>query len=115
MTIVERIKTLCAERHITIASLERRLNLGNGTIGRWNTASPTVERLGRVADYFGVSLDYLTGREQREVINSVYLSCLRRAQSQDVDPGDLELALETILKLRKNDEIRRARRERAGQ
>ncbi len=115
MTIVERIKTLCAESHITIASLERRLNLGNGTIGRWNTASPTVERLGRVADYFGVSLDYLTGREQREVINSVYLSCLRRAQSQDVDPGDLELALETILKLRKNDEIRRARRERAGQ
>ena len=101
MTIVERIKTLCAESHITIAS--------------WNTASPTVERLGRVADYFGVSLDYLTGREQREVINSVYLSCLRRAQSQDVDPGDLELALETILKLRKNDEIRRARRERAGQ
>ena len=115
MTILERIKTLCAESHITIASLERRLNLGNGTIGRWNTASPTVERLGRVADYFGVSLDYLTGREQREVINSVYLSCLRRAQSQDVDPGDLELALETILKLRKNDEIRRARRERAGQ
>ena len=115
MTIVERIKTLCAESHITIASLERRLNLGNGTIGRWNTASPTVERLGRVADYFGVSLDYLTGREQREVINSVYLSCLRRAQSQDVDPGDLELALETILKLRKNDEIRRVRRERAGQ
>ena len=115
MTIVERIKTLCAESHITIASLERRLNLGNGTIGRWKTASPTVERLGRVADYFGVSLDYLTGREQREVINSVYLSCLRRAQSQDVDPGDLELALETILKLRKNDEIRRARRERAGQ
>ena len=115
MTIVERIKTLCAESHITIASLERRLNLGNGTIGRWNTASPTVERLGRVADYFGVSLDYLTGREQREVVNSVYLSCLRRAQSQDVDPGDLELALETILKLRKNDEIRRARRERAGQ
>ena len=115
MTIVERIKTLCAESHITIASLERRLNLRNGTIGRWNTASPTVERLGRVADYFGVSLDYLTGREQREVINSVYLSCLRRAQSQDVDPGDLELALETILKLRKNDEIRRARRERAGQ
>ena len=115
MTIVERIKTLCAESHITIASLERRLNLGNGTIGRWNTASPTVERLGRVADYFGVSLDYLTGREQREVINSVYLSCLRRAQSQDVDPGDLELALETILKRRKNDEIRRARRERAGQ
>ena len=115
MTIVERIKTLCAESHITIASLERRLNLGNGTIGRWNTASPTVERLGRVADYFGVSLDYHTGREQREVINSVYLSCLRRAQSQDVDPGDLELALETILKLRKNDEIRRARRERAGQ
>lgn len=56
MDIVERIRQLCARNDISIAALERQLNFGNGTIGRWSTASPTVERLGKVADYFGVSV-----------------------------------------------------------
>ena len=47
MDIVERIRQLCARNDISIAALERQLNFGNGTIGRWSTASPTVERLGR--------------------------------------------------------------------
>ena len=68
MDIVERIRQLCARNDISIAALERQLNFGNGTIGRWSTASPTVELLGKVADYFGVSVDYLTGREQQETL-----------------------------------------------
>ena len=47
MDIVERIRQLCARNDISIAALERQLNFGNGTIGRWSTASPTVERLGK--------------------------------------------------------------------
>ena len=70
MDIVERIRQLCARNDISIAALERQLNFGNGTIGRWSTASPTVERLGKVADYFGVSVDYLTGREQQETLDA---------------------------------------------
>ena len=70
MDIVERIRQLCARNDISIAALERQLNFGNGTIGRWSTASPTVERLGKVADYFGVSVDYLTGREQQETLEA---------------------------------------------
>ena len=104
MDIVERIRQLCAQNGTTIARLERQLNFGNGTIGRWSSASPTVERLGKVADYFGVSVDYLTGREQQETLDNLYLSCLRRAQSQGIDPRDLELVVNTILQLRKRDE-----------
>ena len=106
MDIVERIRQLCARNDISIAALERQLNFGNGTIGRWSTASPTVERLGKVADYFGVSVDYLTGREQQETLDNLYLSSLRRAQSQGIDPRDLELAVNTILQLRKQDGIK---------
>ncbi len=101
MEIVERIRQLCSQSNISIAALERQLNFGNGTIGRWNTASPTIERLGKVADYFGVSVDYLTGREEKETLDNLYLSCLRRAQSQGIDPRDLELAVNTILQLRR--------------
>ena len=44
--------------------------------------------------------------EQQETLDNLYLSCLRRAQSQDIDPRDLELAVNTILQLRKQDGIK---------
>lgn len=43
MSIVDKIRELCAERGESLASLERKLGLGNGTIGRWENGSPTLE------------------------------------------------------------------------
>lgn len=40
--IYEKIKRLAAEEGISIASLEKKLNIGNGTIRKWNEASPTL-------------------------------------------------------------------------
>lgn len=34
-------------------------SIGNGVIARWETSSPTVEKLKAVADYFGVTIDCL--------------------------------------------------------
>lgn len=59
--LFSRIKRLCDERQITIASLERELSFGGGTIARWKVASPTVDKLVDVARYFGVTVDYLCG------------------------------------------------------
>ena len=61
MTITDRIKELCDRKSITIAALERTLDFGNGTIRRWSTTSPSVDKLKMVADYFGVNVDYLIG------------------------------------------------------
>ena len=36
------------------------------TIVRWDKSSPTTDKLQKVADYFGVSIDYLLGRELNE-------------------------------------------------
>ena len=57
--IYSNIVTLCKERGISIARLERESGLGNATIRGWASASPTVDRLKRVADYLGVSVDQL--------------------------------------------------------
>lgn len=103
MSIVDKIRELCAERGESLASLERKLGLGNGTIGRWENGSPTLEKLGRVADYFGVSVDYLASRDDRKTLDSLYLSCLRKAQKNNIDPADIELALNTIIALRQKD------------
>ena len=60
--IYERISKLCAEHKISIAKLEKETGISNGTIARWGKSSPTADKLTKVADHFGVSVDYLLGR-----------------------------------------------------
>ena len=62
MTIVERIDSLCRAKGITIYRLEKDLGLSQSTIRKWETASPTCTSLLAVANYFDISLDFLTGR-----------------------------------------------------
>lgn len=64
--IVENIRRLCAARGITIKQLEAETGIGNGVIARWGTSSPTVDRLKRVADFFGVTVDKLIGEVKSE-------------------------------------------------
>ena len=57
--LIENITNLCKEKNITFAELERETGLGNGTIRRWDEMNPRVDRLKLVADYFGVTIDFL--------------------------------------------------------
>lgn len=59
--VFSRIKELCAEKGITITKLESLMKMSQSTIGKWRTATPTVDKLIKVAQYFHVSLDYITG------------------------------------------------------
>ena len=64
MTLVEKIKALCDSHDLTFAALERRLDFGNGTIRKWDNATPSGDKLVKVADFFSVSVDYLLGRDE---------------------------------------------------
>ena len=57
--VFSNIASLCKDRDISIAKLEREIGLGNATIRTWKTSSPSVDRLKLVADYFGVTVDSL--------------------------------------------------------
>ena len=46
----------------SIAELERKLNISNGTITKWDKSQPTTKVLEKLSDYFDVSIDYLLGR-----------------------------------------------------
>ena len=63
MTLVERIRRLCAEHDISVRQLELITGLTERTIGRWDVSTPSVDKVQKVAEYFGVSIDYLMGRE----------------------------------------------------
>lgn len=57
--LYQNIVVLCKGKGISIAKLEKETGLGNGTVGRWEKSSPSVENVKKVADYFDVSVDYL--------------------------------------------------------
>jgi transcriptional regulator with XRE-family HTH domain len=92
---------LCEKNNISIAALERECGLGNATIKKWATSTPSGDRLSKVADYFNVSVDFLLGREDnKNDLNSVYFSLAKEAQENGIDPDDIRLTLETIKRLR---------------
>lgn len=53
------VKNLCAIKGITLAALERAMDFGNGSLKKWATSSPSVDKVKKVADYFGVTVDEL--------------------------------------------------------
>lgn len=59
-----RIKDLRDERHISQYALAEKLGVAQSTIGNWEagTREPNLDTIMRIADYFGVSLDFLIGR-----------------------------------------------------
>ena len=60
--MVDLIKFLCNKKGITVSALGVELGLGKNSITRWDENKPSVDRVQKVADYFGVSVDYLLGR-----------------------------------------------------
>ncbi|MGG5358875.1 MULTISPECIES: helix-turn-helix domain-containing protein [unclassified Enterococcus] len=74
MNTYEIIKNLAKTNKISIAELERKLNLSNGSISKWSKNSPNTEPIAKVADYFDVSIDFLLGRENNEEKKRIDLS-----------------------------------------
>lgn len=60
--LFDKVKALCAEHQTNLSKLERDCGLANATIRRWELVSPNMDSLVKVADYFGVSIDYLLDR-----------------------------------------------------
>lgn len=57
--LVDRLDGVVKGKKLTFNRIERELGLGNGTIKRWNDQSPRLDKLAAVAQFLGVSLDYL--------------------------------------------------------
>ena len=61
----ERLKELRQEKDISQETLAKELGVGNGTISLWENGKrePKLSNLILIAEYFGVSIDYLAGLE----------------------------------------------------
>ncbi len=82
MTLLDRIKDLTKKNNTNLKALEANAGLGNGTIRRWDTSPPSVDKLQKMADLLNTTMDYLmTGRsgtvqnlfsEDREWLNLIH-------------------------------------------
>ncbi len=90
MMIIEKIKLLCTERGLSMYRVEKDCGFSNGSIMKWDKSSPKLENAIKLADYFGISLDYLVGRDFPKETNLIerpdyVLSSVLIELSQDKD------------------------------
>lgn len=55
----DRIKLLCKKHGISVNKLEQELGIARGSLCKMNTNKPSLDRAKKIADYFGVTVDYL--------------------------------------------------------
>ena len=72
MTTFERIESLRKSRNISQGNLEKELGFSNGSISKWKNSTPTPDRLKKLAEYFGVTINYLLTGEESELSDSKY-------------------------------------------
>ena len=64
MSVKTRVLQLCEEHGVRPGTLEREIKLSSGTISRWNDKSfPNSQTLAAIADFFGVTTDWILERE----------------------------------------------------
>lgn len=63
MKLYDRIKEICSEQGIDVATLERRCGFDGGCIRKWNESEPGAIRLNKVAKALDVTVDSLLAEE----------------------------------------------------
>lgn len=110
----DKIKALRKEHNMTQNDLAQKLNVAQGAVAMWETdkRTPDVDMLKKIANYFNVSLDWLTGNSEYRNVNeyggnqelsNVYFSLAKEAQEEGIDPDDIKLAFELIKANKKRD------------
>lgn len=90
-----RIKELCENRGISMTKLSEDLGIAASLIRKWKTTtSPSVDKVKMIAEYFGVSADYLIGLSDiqdsaEKLVGDEDFVSLQRAKSR-MSPQDKE-------------------------
>ncbi|MNV20080.1 hypothetical protein D3C71_1109680 [compost metagenome] len=71
MGIVENIKFLCSQHGVTIPKLGVELGFGNGAIYNWDKSSPSIDKVIKIADYFGATIDFVIFGFDKEITQIV--------------------------------------------
>ena len=103
--IAERIRSLCEARGVSANKMLEDCGLSHNMLQTMKKGTiPSADRLEKIADYFGVSIDYIMGRKasDAEVEDMVeYLATRKEARmlfdlAKDATPEDIIQAIRII-------------------
>lgn len=64
---IDVLTELCSQASISAYKLSEKIGLNRSAVAKWKKgATPNGTTLNKIADYFGVSVDYLLGNGQKE-------------------------------------------------
>ncbi|MEY8679624.1 helix-turn-helix transcriptional regulator [Lactobacillus johnsonii] len=66
MSLYTAVREVASQNKKTIYQIEHDLHLSNGIIGKWNKSIPRADVLQDVADYLGVTPQYLFKLARKE-------------------------------------------------
>lgn len=95
-TFFERYSALCKERGETPNSIAKIIGASSGSVTAWKKGTaPRNATLTKIADYFGVSTDYLLGKEKapaesgKRSVSDDEIKFALWGDCEDVDDEDL--------------------------
>ena len=91
----ERLKTLRKRDGITQTEFAKEFNVSAGTIGNWETGArePDYQTLLRIADFFGVSADYLLGHDENSSVTPAVTKFRELRIARGIQQKDLAIKL----------------------
>lgn len=60
-SLKENVKKLAKERGVSIRKLEQDIGIADKSISKWDKMMPSIDKVEKVAQYFGVTVDSLLG------------------------------------------------------
>ncbi len=107
MTFAIRLKELRESKNLSQYDLANELGISQSAIGNWEAGKrePNFTMMQTLANYFGVSVDYLLGRadeKQGVVLDGVYFRIASEAQEVGLPPEDIQKIIDLYKKYKKN-------------
>lgn len=116
MTIRERVKELCKQQGISVNQFEKEVGVAKGYVSKLDNSTPNGKKIQAMADYLGVSSDYLitgetaepyyqdeeTARIAQEIKDNEELKGLFSA-ARDASPETLNTIHQMLLIMKRNE------------
>lgn len=100
---------LIKQRGYSVSAFERELNFANGTISKWKESMPKMDKIVKTADFFGVTTDYLIGRDNSKQANPQppqdlkdYLANAKYYDGKEIDPTTHAILNDVVASILKN-------------
>ena len=84
MSLYENIKTIAKSKGYSINRLEKELGFARSYISKFQTITPSMDKVQKIADFLEVSVEYLTTGQEPESRQNYYLNDETAAIAQEI-------------------------------